>query len=87
MTNEMDETFCKEYIDKTILKRRKLVSSEPSTPHASYSKKSQSSPSFTLEKEILEEVRMVGAMLKDLTKRVEVVENNLDEIHAKTCGK
>ena len=87
MTNEMDKTICKEYIDKTTLKRMKLVSSEPSTRHASSSKKPQTSPSFTLEKEILEEVRMVEAMLKDLTKRVEVVENKVDKIHAKTFEK
>src|SRR5436189_5389323 len=89
LTNELDETYCKEYIDKATLKRMKLVESETGTPYASSSKQPQTSPlkSYALEKEILEEVRMVGAMIKDLSKRLEVVETKVEEIHSKTCEK
>src|SRR5436190_1289474 len=89
LTNELDETYCKEYIDKATLKRMKLVDSEIGTPFASSSKRPQISPvkSYALERKILEEVQMVGAMIKDLTKRLEVVENKVEEIHAKTCEK
>src|SRR3954464_1016298 len=89
LTNELDETYCKEYIDKATLKRMKLIESETGTPHASSSKRPQTSPmkSYSIEKEILEEVKMIGAMIKDLTKRLEVVETKVEEIHSKTCEK
>src|SRR5436190_785496 len=56
LTNELDETYCKEYIDKATLKRMKLVDSEIGTPFASSSKRPQTSPvkSYALEREILE---------------------------------
>src|SRR3954470_5534361 len=89
LTNELDETYCKEYIDKATLKRMKLVDSEVGTPYASSSKQPLTSPtkSYALENEILAEVKMIGAMIKDLTKRVEAVENKVEEIHVKTCEK
>src|SRR5438270_7861866 len=43
LTNELDETYCKECIDKATLKRMKLIESECGTPMASFSKQLQSS--------------------------------------------
>ena len=67
----------------------KLIDSDIGTPYASSSKQPQTSPtkSYALENEILDEVKMIGAMVKDLTKRVEAVENKVEDIHAKTCEK
>src|SRR2546430_8451557 len=89
LTNELDKTYCKEYIDKATLKRMKLIDSDIGTPYASSSKQPQTSPtkSYDLENEILDEVKMIGAMIKDLTKRVEAVENKVEDIHAKICEK
>src|SRR5436190_1490944 len=89
LKTELDKTFCKEYIDKATLKRMKLIDSDIGTPYASSSKQPQTSPtkSSALENEILDKVRMIGAMVKDLTKRVEAVENKVEDIHAKTCEK
>src|SRR5438270_9911662 len=51
LTNELDKTVCKEYIDKVTLKRMKLVDSDFGTPIASSSKRAQTSPikSYALE--------------------------------------
>ena len=89
LKTELDKTFCKEYIDKATLKRMKLIDSDIGTPYASSSKQPQTSPtkSSVLGNEILEEVRMIGGMIKDLTKRLEVVEDKVEEIHSKTCEK
>ena len=89
LKTELDKTFCKEYIDKATLKRMKLVDSDIGIPYASSSKQPQTSPtkSSVLGNEILEEVRMIGAMVKDLTKRLDVVESKVEEIHYKTCEK
>lgn len=78
LSNEIDETWCKEQIDSTTLKRMKMDESRPSTPSASSSRQPK------LQDQILETLQILGSKINNLITKLTLVENNVDEIYEKS---